>query len=390
MSVATRLSVCLVLGAALLFAIPAQAVTFQTLYTFTGSDDGGGPTGGLLFENGMLYGATYSGGEGGKGTIFELDPATGDLTTLYAFTGGEDGANPTTSLISRNGVLYGTTRYGGAGFGTVFALDSDSGDLTTLHTFSGGEDGAQPVATLLFKKGTLFGTAALGGVQSCEDDAGCGVAFSIDLATGGFATLFAFPDDLSDGIYPESSLLLKKGELFGTTDTGGIEDGEQQSGTLFALDPATQALSVLHVFTGLDGQAPVGGLVYKKGQLYGTTEGGGPTSNGTVFQFDVASGTLTTLHAFDGTDGRDPKDALIYRKGKLYGVTLGGGTGCAKNCGTAFELDPATGTLTTLHNFTGGADGEQPWGSLVYVKGAFYGTTVLGADGYGTVFEIKP
>lgn len=387
---ANRLAVGFALGAALFVALPVQAAKFQTLYTFTNGDDGGVPIGGLLFKNKLLYGTTNTGGADDSGTVFEINPKTGELTTLYAFTGGADGAHPSASLIFQKGLLYGTTQFGGTGFGTVFALDVKSGELSTLHTFSGGEDGAQPIATLLSKKGMLYGTAARGGVTGCQDNEGCGVVFQIGLASGDFTTLFEFPADLTDGAYPESSLLLKKGTLFGSTVTGGLIDGEQQSGTVFALEPGAQAPTVLHVFDGQDGAVPVGGLLYKKGVLYGTTEAGGPSEDGTVFELDAGRGAFASLYDFSGADGKDPKDALISRKGKLYGVTLGGGTGCAKECGTVFELDPKSGALTTLHDFTGGADGEQPWGSLVYAHGVFYGTTALGADGYGTVFEIKP
>jgi uncharacterized repeat protein (TIGR03803 family) len=45
------------------------------------------------------------------------------LTTLYNFPGGGDGANPNAGVTGSDGVLYGTTFYGGsANNGTVFSL----------------------------------------------------------------------------------------------------------------------------------------------------------------------------------------------------------------------------------------------------------------------------
>jgi uncharacterized repeat protein (TIGR03803 family) len=45
-----------------------------TLYTFTGGDDGATPIGGLIADKaGNLYGAAANGGAG-DGTIFELSP----------------------------------------------------------------------------------------------------------------------------------------------------------------------------------------------------------------------------------------------------------------------------------------------------------------------------
>ena len=50
----------------------------------------------------------------------------------------------------------------------------------------------------------------------------------------------------------------------------------------------------------------------------------------------------------------------------------------------------AADTLKTLHTFTGGADGSQPYGGLTQgSNGNFYGTTSTGGgSGLGTVFSI--
>ena len=50
-----------------------------------------------------------------------------------------------------------------------------------------------------------------------------------------------------------------------------------------------------------------------------------------------------------------------------------------------FKFDLAAGHLTTLYNFTGGADGAAPV-SLIFQNGAYYGTTYLG--GQGTIFKL--
>ena len=90
--------------------------------------------------------------------------AASQLTVLYSFKGGRDGANPQAGLImDRNGVLYGTTAAGGhsapckpTGCGTVFALAPPvTGDTnwveTVLHRFRGpaAGGGANPVAGLV-------------------------------------------------------------------------------------------------------------------------------------------------------------------------------------------------------------------------------------------------
>ena len=99
-----------------LAASHAQAATFQTLYSFTGGADGAGPFGRMVFnaKTGMLYGTTVSGGNGG-GTVFQFNPTTQALTTIYSFTlGGLTGSSPQTPLIlGKKGVLFGVTTAGG-------------------------------------------------------------------------------------------------------------------------------------------------------------------------------------------------------------------------------------------------------------------------------------
>ncbi|MGC8525314.1 MAG: choice-of-anchor tandem repeat GloVer-containing protein [Acidibrevibacterium sp.] len=69
----------------------------------------------------------------------------------------------------------------------------------------------------------------------------------------------------------------------------------------------------------------------------------------------------------------------------LYGTTLGGGSG---GDGTVFSLNPTTGALATLVNFTG-SNGAASFGGLIDVGGTLYGTTAGGGSADdGTVFSL--
>jgi|HubBroStandDraft_1064217.scaffolds.fasta_scaffold324881_3 uncharacterized repeat protein (TIGR03803 family) len=77
---------------------------------------------------------------------------------LHTFS-GSDGEFPECVLVQDSqGNLYGTTAAGGAyGYGTAFKLDT-AGTLTTLYSLTGLSDGSYPQAGLLLKNGNLYGT----------------------------------------------------------------------------------------------------------------------------------------------------------------------------------------------------------------------------------------
>ncbi len=85
------------------------------------------PETGLTDVKGTLYGTTAEGGASGGGTIYSISTTTGKVTILHDFGGASDGLLPQSPLLYVNGTLYGTTYYGGGGgkgtcCGTVFAL----------------------------------------------------------------------------------------------------------------------------------------------------------------------------------------------------------------------------------------------------------------------------
>jgi uncharacterized repeat protein (TIGR03803 family) len=155
----------------------------------------------------------------------------------------------------------------------------------------------------------------------------------------------------------------------------------------------TGTYSLLYSFQwGSDGAFPFSGLVRdSSGNLYGTTSYDGQLGYGTVFKI-TSGGTETVLHSFAGSpsDGQSPQYASLTldATGNVYGTTAYGGE---FGYGTVFEV-ATTGTESVLYNFTGGADGSQPYGGLVRDgAGNLYGTTVSGgAYGQGVVFTLTP
>lgn len=211
-----------------------------TLWGFTGGSDGANPFGSLIADEntGALYGTTSGGGASGNGTVFKIDTVDQTLTTIYSFLGSPDGAGPDLGalLIDDKGALYGTTPGGGAhGNGTVFKLTppghgQTSWTLSTLYAFTGGNDGSSPQSTLIADAaGSLYGTTNLGGAintPTCTFVNGCGVVFKLIAGEHGQApwteiVLWTFSGG-TDGSSPVAGLIAdNRGALYGTTVLGG-------------------------------------------------------------------------------------------------------------------------------------------------------------------------
>ena len=166
---------------ALMLTVPlsqAHAATYQSLYSFV-ARDGGRPQGIVLDKTGTLFGVT-------PGIVYEFDPTTKEITTLYAFSGGDDGASANGApVIDSSGALYGTTSKGGTtkncnfNCGVVFKLTPPSAGKTAwtetvLHDFS-GPDGGMPASLVFGPSGILYGTVLTGNDQTDSEGAWGGI-----------------------------------------------------------------------------------------------------------------------------------------------------------------------------------------------------------------------
>jgi uncharacterized repeat protein (TIGR03803 family) len=407
-------------GVFLIAMLPAQsarAQIYKVLQNFCPDGppclNGANPYAGLIRDaKGNLYGTTLGGSKGtcnyfqtrGCGTVFSLSKS-GRETVLYRFTGGSDGGAPYGGVIRDDkGNLYGTTFYGGKlsceqgqGCGTVFKL-SKTGKETVLYAFKGGADGANPYAGVTRDaNGNLFGTTWIGGDVSCDSAAGCGTVFKLS-RTGDETVVYSFKG-APDGAYPYAGLIRdEKGNLYGTTKGGGSAECKNGCGTVFRVS-RTGKETPLYSFKGeADGLYPSGGVIRDAdGNLYGTTTGDGLPNVGTVFRISPA-GEETVLYSFDSGGGAFPFAGVIRdAKGNLYGTTNGGGVyeGCGGGgCGVVFKLD-STGRETVLCSFNsqpGCTSGAFPFAGMIQdSKGNLYGTAWSGGtSGWGVVFKLTP
>ncbi len=389
-------------------AQPVQASNTNVIYTFSGGSDGASPYAGLAMDSaGNFYGTTSSGGLG-YGTVFKLSKVNSQwvLTTLYKFAGGNDGSGPLAGVyVGPDGNLYGTTYRGGGtgchgfGCGTVFTVKKFcigsfcQYGATVIYRFTGGSDGAQPGGPLVFdRSGTIYGTTVNGGVRFGCGGPGCGTVFK--LVYGGASwtehVLYQFAGG-ADAQLPTGGVIFDSaGNLYGTTESGGSHG----KGTVFQLTSSGSGWTeqILYSFQGVtDGYYPDSGVIVDPaGNLYGATVFGGAGNGGTIFELTRSGGAWshTVLYNMPGNAG---PFANLYMDsaGNLYGTSYQDGR---YFLGSAFELTAGTWTYSSLHDFTGGSDGNYPQSTLVLAtNGRLYGTASYGGgSGHGAIVEIEP
>jgi len=387
------------------FAAHANGSNYKILYSFGAAPDGENPVASLIDVGGTLYGTTEYGGlysqgsyyYGCGGTIFSVTTA-GTEKVLQSFCHGYDGAQPLAGLVNVKGVLYGTTSSGGThDRGTIFGA-TPSGTENVLKSFSGKRDGGNPTGALIDVGGKLYGTTRAGGSHKARG--GKGTVFVI--TTGGAEKVLHRFSGAPDGEKPYADLVDVGGKLYGTTTFGGAYGG----GTVFTIT-TRGAEKVIYSFRGSpDGELPVAGLVDVGGMLYGSTTAGGAYTScarggcrrvvctggcGTVYSI-TPSGNEKVLHSFgNGADGIDPTGSLVAVKGTLYGTTSEGGADtCPFGCGTVFSIT-MSGAESVVYSFGTYPDGNTPSAGLLAVGGTLYGTTTFGGmTGNGTVFALTP
>jgi len=416
-------------GAGTVFKLDKTGANFAVIHSFSlANADGQGPSAGVTIgKNGVLYGAAYSGGAYGYGTLYSLNSDGSNYQTLYSFNGASPGGGypVATPIIGSDGMLYGTTYQNGGPF-RVSVTGSNfqnlrNFDYTTEGSFfsaglTQGTDGAlygqsfaaahQDVGGTIFKiqrDGTgyqaldvlpMLTTATTGIISAgvAEIDAADILAVDSTGGVGGVGTLIRIPTEGGSntavydfgveftGIDPIALAAVSGGRLYGITS----------SGTVFGVNPDGSDFTSLAFFNGSAAVGlPAALTAGSAGYLYGVTKSGGTAHLGTVFRMKTDGSQFAIIHSLSASEASSPVGIVQGSDGTLY-VTAS--TGGSAGRGAIEKMNADGSGVVLLHTFTYLAtDGAMPLATpILGSDGALYGTTTLGGNaGGGVIYRLS-
>jgi uncharacterized repeat protein (TIGR03803 family) len=273
---------------------------------------------------------------------------------------------------------------------------------TVLHNFAGnGSDGSAPYAGVIFDSaGNLYGTTYGGGVLDCDGLSGCGTVFELKPNPDGTwseALIYLFPGGPGAGGNPVTPAVFDRhGNLFGTIlcsfDCGGLLNGN-----VYELMPESNGSWQYQSIYSANGDCEPCWVAFDPaGRLFVSSQNQAYRGDGVVFSLaplSIFAWYQLFIYGFTGgSDGGNPAGPLVFdRSGGLYGATNAGGS---NGLGVIYKLKQNTGgvrwTQSVLYSFQGGTDGATPLAGPVFgADGNLYGTTAQGGTpGAGIVYKL--
>ncbi len=375
----------------------------------------------MLSYQGKFYGITREGGKFSTGTIFEWDPDSNNLKTLYHFEDSISGTYPSGNIFIHNGILYGNTGTGRTNdFGAIFSwnINTSTFGIVYHHDYAGftyskgyteykgklygfANEGQKvvlteldPITNSITKKLELqqneagtdvpmcFVNNKFYGSQSAQSAKGGGAVFEWDPEKNTYQTLVAFSQDSAPGI-PVRGLIHSNGKLYGL----GWNNGYSTRGSIFEYDLEDRQGKVLLKFqTSKNGAWPSSGLARINDRLVGTTFYGGTNEAGLLYEWIPETKTLKVLQHFDTIQGKQPFGALTVFNNTLYG-SLSNGDSCG---GLLYEWLPESNQLNDLIRFNQNELGFYPNSAPIVYHDNLLGLNAGNLNYGATFYQYNP
>ncbi|WP_116787352.1 choice-of-anchor tandem repeat GloVer-containing protein [Flavobacterium psychrotrophum] len=323
-----------------------------------GATNGSLPRGSLTQVGSKLYGMTFTGDYDHHGNIFEWDMTTQQFAVKVRF-------NASTGWYGGIGLTpNGTKLYGKTAYAPINSQQFYSG--TGIFEWDAATNIFEPKVSGSFNDGMLVNNGQSADMYTLGWGANSQRG-AIHKYTAGEQTsteIQILNNDGSQGSIETyqgepaaNSLAYYNGKYYGITSSNG---NYLFKGTIFEWDPATNAVTLKHIFTDAEGTYPTGALTLANGKFYGLTSKGGETGFGSLFEWDPATNTFDVKIMMGALSAGTsniwgynivPQGTLTLYDNKLYGLCYGQARGPVM--GSIFEYDIATASITDVIFFNG-------------------------------------
>ncbi|MEQ1749747.1 MAG: choice-of-anchor tandem repeat GloVer-containing protein, partial [Prosthecobacter sp.] len=383
------------------YRIDLTTSRFKLLTDISGlenANEGSQPQGGLASgSDGWLWGTASMNGSHHGGTVFKVDPVTNTLVSVANFTGNtgpQRGKYPCATLHNDgNGFLWGTTREGGlANYGTVFKVNEATGELSTVLDFKVNGNtvrGGTRSELIPDGKGWLWSCTYSTWFQIM------GVVYKINTRTNEIVVINKFDGDKGPLFGRGPGVLAYDGNGF--MWGAAMADHQRSRGSLFKIDVNTNKRTTLAEFLDCEpgpGFQSMGDMhIDRRGSLWFTAviDGGSRNAGHALVKVNPSTGRIEGRYRERGF--ADISAPVSDEQGTLWGATASGGE---ESRGSIYAFDPKTEKFSTVMSFTG--NGSQPnSGSsahfsklMKHTDGNFYAVTRFGGPGgNGTVYRLR-
>ena len=321
---------------------------------------------------------------GGAVTIVQLDGLMG--TTPNGAPNCYP-ANPKVQGVYGEEWCFGSTYGGGKlNYGSVYRIKPDGTQFETLASFD-LTNGLIPAQSPAMTEDRT----ALYGVTTQAGDAGLGVLYTVDLASGDLSEVTSLTPNLT-GSTPQGSVIIQDGVIYGQTGQNGGNSG----GAIWSMTIGdTSTLKQLHSFvygSNADVAIPFGALAYNPndGLLYGQAFNGGANGLGGLFSLNPDGSGYQLRYSLSKEIGGMPQMGapLIGSDGLIYSNEWLGG---ANGLGSILAFNPSTNQVTSVFNYTK-QTGSQPYSTLAESKSGKWLYSVTwqnGANSAGTILAVS-
>ncbi len=294
-------------------ASPSSPQALAGFYNVNGTNDGNPDSQMVIDANGDLFGTTSS------GFVFELPKGATQISIVGFVPGGTGPAGfGLSDLTLANGVLYGVVALGGDNsFGAVYSVPAQPNSTVHIIASFTSATGVQPNGGLFFFNGLLFGTTQFGGQNNK------GVVYYVpDNLNDGAVTDLASFNATRVAASANDQVVVENGVVYGTLFQ---DPSSPTNGAVFYVSLLGGGVQTLPL-TSATGTLPTGGLVLDGTVIAGIAATGGANSMGTVFTVNPVGKTFGPTLSFSTHDisGGGPYGGLtLDSAGDVLGVCVG-------------------------------------------------------------------